>query len=86
MPAAGWIQIARYGQNEELVIDIVGKGDKERRLPISEAQERIINDYLAYRHRPLLLEEEGRDIPILASLRPGSKAPLPKGSPVQAFT
>ena len=75
----GWIQIARYGQNEELVIDIVGKGDKERRLPISEAQERIINDYLAYRRRPLLLEEEGRDIPILASLRPGSKGAASEG-------
>ena len=69
----GWIHTARYGSEETLVIDVIGKGDKERRLPISDRQEELINRYLAMRGRPPLHSPEGESVPILASRRPGSK-------------
>ena len=34
----GWIEYSRFGDEETVVIDIVGKGDKQRRLPLSSEQ------------------------------------------------
>lgn len=45
----GWIVERRIGDEEITVIEIVGKGDKIRRLPLSEDATRAINRYLANR-------------------------------------
>lgn len=51
----GWIEYSRFGDEETVVIDIVGKGDKQRRLPLSSEQVEKISRYLAARKRPPLL-------------------------------
>jgi integrase len=51
---AGWICVRRIGDEDMRVIEIVGKGDKIRRLPLSDDAADRINEYLAYRKLPPL--------------------------------
>lgn len=69
----GWIEYSRFGDEETVVIDIVGKGDKQRRLPLSPTQVDKISRYLAARKRPPLFDASGRDVPLIASFRIGNK-------------
>ena len=69
----GWIEYSRFGDEETVVIDIVGKGDKQRRLPLSSEQVDKISRYLAARKRPPLFEPAGKDVPLIASFRIGNK-------------
>lgn len=69
----GWIEYSRFGDEETVVIDIVGKGDKQRRLPLSSEQVDKISRYLAARKRPPLFEPTGKDVPLIASFRIGNK-------------
>lgn len=69
----GWVELAHFGEDEMIVIDIVGKGDKQRRLPLSDRQVHVISDYLAIRQRPMLFEPSGKDVPIIATMRCGNK-------------
>lgn len=48
----GWITTRRIGDKDITVIEIVGKGDKIRRLPVPEQTEETINAYLATRGLP----------------------------------
>ena len=63
----GWITTRRIGDTDLCVIEIVGKGDKIRRLPVPEQTEDAVNRYLATRGLPVhsLCPPE---TPILASL------------------
>lgn len=65
----GWIQYLPVGNEKSAFIDIVGKGDHERRLPVSDAQVDIINAYLEMRKHPMIGIAEGEDVPILASVK-----------------
>lgn len=47
----------------------MGKGDHERRLPVSDAQVDIINAYLEMRKHPAIGITDGDDVPILASVK-----------------
>lgn len=69
----GWINVRRIGNEEITVIEIVGKGDKVRRLPLSEETQQSINRYLAQRDLPkfFLCPKETY---LLAPLRHGSKS------------
>ncbi|MEI3086641.1 MAG: tyrosine-type recombinase/integrase [Parasutterella sp.] len=69
----GWIEYSRFGDEETVVIDIVGKGDKQRRLPLSSEQVEKISRYLAARKRPPLFKPAGKDVPLIASFRIGNK-------------
>lgn len=70
----GWVELAHFGEEEMIVIDIVGKGDKQRRLPLSNHQVQVISDYLAIRRRPMLFESAAKDVPIIATIRCGNKS------------
>ena len=48
----GWMTTRRIGDHELSVIEIVGKGDKIRRLPVPEQTEDAVNRYLALRGLP----------------------------------
>ncbi|MCD8339356.1 MAG: tyrosine-type recombinase/integrase, partial [Burkholderiales bacterium] len=65
----GWIERRLVGNKEATMISIVGKGDKERRLPISDAQIQIINDYLKMRNELPIGQVPNSQVPILAALR-----------------
>lgn len=67
---AGWICVRRIGDEDMRVIEIVGKGDKIRRLPLSEDTVSRINKYLAYRKLPSL-ESCPPETPIVANLGVG---------------
>lgn len=56
-----------------LSLIFVGKGDKQRRLPLSSEQVDKISRYLAARKRPPLFEPAGKDVPLIASFRIGNK-------------
>ncbi len=66
-----WFEHVMVGQEEVLMISVVGKGDKERQLPVSEEQLAIINDYFAFRDLPSVDQVVDPQTPILASRRPG---------------
>lgn len=46
---AGWIQVRRIGDDDLTVIEIVGKGDKIRRLPLSDEMIETILNYFSLR-------------------------------------
>ena len=48
----GWITTRRIGDTDLCVIEIIGKGDKVRRLPVPEQTEDAVNRYLATRNLP----------------------------------
>lgn len=48
----GWIQYRRIGDEDMRVIEIVGKGDKIRRLPLPDETANLINGYLSLRELP----------------------------------
>jgi site-specific recombinase XerD len=66
---SGWIDYKNLGGQSVPMISIVGKGDKERALPLQDEQVDRINRYLALRKKPLIGDPEGADTPLLASLR-----------------
>lgn len=69
-----WIHFSSIHQTSNMAtIDIVGKGDKERRLPLSEEQLGIINDYLQYRKLTDITDATLSQVPILASMKPRKK-------------
>lgn len=70
----GWIEVSRFGDEESVVIDIVGKGDKQRRLPLSDQQVETLSRYLTARKRPMLFDPAGKDVPLIASMRCGGKS------------
>ena len=63
----GWIVDRRIGDDNLTVIEIIGKGDKVRRLPLSEDSQRAIDRYLA-RRRLGNFRTCPKDTPILSSL------------------
>lgn len=75
----GWIERARFGTEETTVINIVGKGDKQRRLPLSDEDCDLINEYLQLRGRPDYRSNEAASIPILAKLRSNFCPPEQEG-------
>lgn len=69
----GWIALRRIGDEDMTVIEIVGKGDKIRRLPLSDETLCAINEYLALRHLPDV-HSAPIDTPLIANLGVGRKA------------
>ncbi len=65
----GWIEKRLVNGEEVMMISVVGKGDKERRLPVSEDKLKIINEYLRMRNELPIGTVPGSDVPLLASLR-----------------
>ena len=75
---ASWIARRRIDNDSITVIEVVGKGDKVRRLPLKDEQLALINHYLAFRSLPGLgIVDE--DTPLLASLGRGRKTELRPG-------
>ena len=75
---AGWIVERRIDNETITVIEVVGKGDKVRRLPLQDAQLSLINHYLEMRGLGKIgLCDE--DTPLLASLGRGRKTVLKEG-------
>jgi site-specific recombinase XerD len=66
---SSWIDYKNLGGQNVAMISIVGKGDKERALPLQDEQIDRINRYLALRKKPLIGDPDGADTPLLASLR-----------------
>ena len=67
----GWINARRIGNEEITVIEIVGKGDKVRRLPLSEETAQCVNRYLARRGLPKFFQCP-KETYLLASRKRGS--------------
>ena len=65
---AGWIVSRRIGDEDLMVIEIVGKGDKIRRLPIAAETLAAINAYFETRNLPPVTKCPA-DTPLLANLR-----------------
>ncbi len=75
---AGWIVERRIDTETITVIEVVGKGDKIRRLPLQKEQLALINHYLSMRglsHLGLV----DPDTPLLASLGRGRQNSLKSG-------
>lgn len=70
---AGWIVNRRIGDEDMTVIEIVGKGDKVRRLPISEETIRAIDLYFEARLLPSVRACEP-SVPLVASLSKNADA------------
>ncbi len=68
-----WISDRIIGSETVKTITIIGKGDKERRLPLSEEQVQIISDYLAERKIAPLGMEESQNEFLIASMRKSKK-------------
>lgn len=68
----GWIAVRRIGDEDMTVIEIVGKGDKVRRLPLSDSTLAAINDYLALRELPDV-HTAPVDTPLIANLGVGRR-------------
>lgn len=75
---ASWVVRARLDGAEQTAIEIIGKGDKARRLPLSDEQVAILNAYLASRGIPPLGVAPGRT-PLLASLGKGRETAIKAG-------
>ncbi len=75
---ADWIVERRIDNETVTVIEVVGKGDKIRRLPLQDQQVSLINHYLKLRGLSGLGLCEP-DTPILASLGRGRKTVLKEG-------
>ncbi len=65
----GWIEKRLVNGEEVMMISVIGKGDKERRLPVSDDKIAIINDYLKLRNELPIGAVPNSDVPLLASLR-----------------
>ncbi len=65
--STGWICVRRIGDEDLRVIEIVGKGDKIRRLPVSDDTAARINEYLAWRKLPPL-ESCPPETPLISNL------------------
>ena len=72
----GWIVERRIGDENMRMIEIVGKGDKIRRLPLSDEAYADINAYLAARGLDIA-ELNPADTPLLANLGIGRKSTHP---------
>ena len=57
---ADWIAVRRIGDEDLTVIEIVGKGDKVRRLPLAQETLDDINAYFAL--RKMCIRDRGRAI------------------------
>ncbi len=75
---AGWIVERRIDNETITVIEVVGKGDKIRRLPLQDVEMALINHYLAFRGLPGIGLCDA-DTPLLASLGRGRKTVLKEG-------
>lgn len=69
---ASWIVERRIDNDTITVIEVVGKGDKVRRLPLQDEQVALINHYLTMRGLALLGLIDP-DTPLLSSLGRGKK-------------
>lgn len=69
----GWIALRRIGDEDMTVIEIVGKGDKVRRLPLSDETLCAINEYLATRNLPDVYHASV-DTPLIANLGIGRRS------------
>ena len=70
---AGWIVQRRIGDEDMIVIEIVGKGDKIRRLPLAQETLEAINTYFALRDLPPVLRCDPK-VSLLANLGIGRRA------------
>lgn len=75
---AGWIVIRRIGDEDTRVIEIVGKGDKVRRLPVSETLLGHVNAYFALRGEPDV-DRCHPDVPLIANLGIGRQSNATRG-------
>ncbi len=75
---ASWIVERRIDTETITVIEVVGKGDKIRRLPLQQEQVSLINHYLSMRGLPHLGLVDP-DTPLLASLGRGRQNSLKTG-------
>lgn len=75
---AGWIVIRRIGDEDTRVIEIVGKGDKVRRLPVSDTMLESINTYFALRGEPDI-DRCHPDVPLIANLGIGRQSSATRG-------
>lgn len=69
---AEWLVTRRIGDDDLLVIEIVGKGDKVRRLPVSSEALDAINLYFSLRDLPPVLKADPKTA-LVASLGIGRK-------------
>ncbi len=65
----GWIDFKEFEGRKQAMISVIGKGDKERELPLSDEQVDIINEYLSLREAGFLGDPESSDTPILVARR-----------------
>ena len=79
---AEWITERMVDGETIKVIEVIGKGDKVRRLPLQDEQVMMINHYLHYRELPEL-GLVAPETPLLASLGRGSEAKLSQGQGVK---
>ena len=70
---SSWIAARNIGGSSVMFITVIGKGDKERRLPLSNEQVKMISDYLELRNLPPLGDEAGSQSLLLASMRKSKK-------------
>lgn len=70
---ASWISARNIDNTSVMFITIIGKGDKERRLPLSNEQVKIISDYLELRDLPPLGDPDAPNSLLLASMRKSKK-------------
>lgn len=75
---AGWIVERRIDNDTITVIEVVGKGDKVRRLPLQPEQVAIINHYFSMRGLAHLGIADA-ETPLLSSLGRGRKNALKEG-------
>ena len=65
---ADWIAVRRIGDEDLTVIEIVGKGDKVRRLPLAQQTLDDINAYFSLRELPDVTSADP-STPLLAAIR-----------------
>lgn len=85
---AGWIVVRRIGDEDLTVIEIVGKGDKIRRLPLAPETVHAINAYFAIRNLPEVLAADPAT-PLLDNLgigRRGARAGISRSGLYKALS
>ena len=75
---ADWIAVRRIGDEDLTVMEIVGKGDKIRRLPLSQQVLDDINAYFSFRGLASISQVDP-STPILAALRQRNKGQVQNG-------
>ena len=73
---ADWIAVRRIGDEDLTVIEIVGKGDKVRRLPLAQQTLDDINAYFSLRELPDVTSADP-STPLLAAIRRQKKRDAP---------